>query len=254
MDTSTLGIQLEDWRIRTHLRLVEQRLRARDVSDLSAPLHAARQHNLDRLHEYWTAGIFPRNTEGRYWYTPSFIDQRGRTCAVADLMVQSGVDALAKRVDQVYHNAYVRQMQMPDLELWAAQSGLTVDELALIQPGYGAFGLIFWGGMMCGPVFLVLSLINLALHANNVRILASKNTYHRSRASAIASIVVSLGLVLTYIFFMYMGNGFGRGGDSLGVLIVLIVALAVLWAVNFRSWQSSQAVLKKLAKHRPAHR
>src|SRR4051812_49578997 len=52
----------EEWtRIATHLRFVENELRARDTSQLSDRERHARALNLQRLHDYWTAGLFPRN-------------------------------------------------------------------------------------------------------------------------------------------------------------------------------------------------
>src|SRR5687768_9679530 len=60
--------------IKLHLSLVEQTLRARDVSSLTAAQKQNRNKSLDDLHQYWQAGRFPVND--RYAYrTPIFIDK-----------------------------------------------------------------------------------------------------------------------------------------------------------------------------------
>src|SRR5947207_9488442 len=48
----------------------------------------------------------------------------------------SGHTALANTITEVANYAYVPQMTFPELVDWAAQSGLSKEELALIQPGY----------------------------------------------------------------------------------------------------------------------
>src|SRR5260221_2541982 len=58
-------------------------------------------------------------------------------------------------------------MQSPELGDWAAQSGLTVDELALIQPGYDAMALIGWTDLIFVPIVLILSLITGMIIASN---------------------------------------------------------------------------------------
>ena len=65
----------EGLRLRTHLVYVEQLLRERPVDHLSEEQRTARARNLDRLHDYWTAGVFPRNTVMSHRRTPVFIDE-----------------------------------------------------------------------------------------------------------------------------------------------------------------------------------
>ncbi|MDH3727459.1 MAG: Kazal-type serine protease inhibitor domain-containing protein [Myxococcales bacterium] len=122
-------------RIRDHLRAVETYLRERDTSDLSEAQREARSKNIERLHEYWVAGVFPRNTLTGY-PTPIFIDPAGRACAVAYLMIQSGWEAAAREVALRENLAYVNDIRSPGVAAWVAQSGLTVQEAAWIQPGY----------------------------------------------------------------------------------------------------------------------
>jgi hypothetical protein len=102
---SSLLVVLEDQaRIRERLSSVEAYLRSQDTSHLSA-VH---------LHEYWTAGVFPRNTLRNY-PTPIFIDPAGRACAVGYLMIESGWDEDAPKVAENENLAYVNDIQTPEV-------------------------------------------------------------------------------------------------------------------------------------------
>src|SRR5262245_15654670 len=88
--TSATSEDLARERIRAHLSQVERTLRAVDAGGLPPGLARERARNLDRLHEYWVRGVFPRNhrfPEGR---VPFFIDGEERACAVGHLMIESG--------------------------------------------------------------------------------------------------------------------------------------------------------------------
>ncbi len=124
-----------DLRIRTHLAFAEARLRARDVSELAPDLRVARTRTLDHLRTYWIAGAFPAG-ESTYGLLPTFVDADGRRCAVAYLVEQTAGEAAMFAIDARHHNAFVAQMDAPELATWATTSGLTSDELALIQPAY----------------------------------------------------------------------------------------------------------------------
>ena len=121
--------------IQQHLELVESGLRERDVSHLSPTLQKARIQNLNTLRVYWKKGVFPRNThhEAR---TPYFIDDEGRTCAMAQLLIDSGYEEEAVRISQRENYSYVHDMKSPELAQWLETSGLTLQEAAWIQPNY----------------------------------------------------------------------------------------------------------------------
>jgi hypothetical protein len=125
----------ETLRLATHLRYVEALLRARDVRALPPALRAERARNLDRLHAYIAAGIFPQNHTypGR---RPHFIDEAGRICAVGYLVEQSAGRAAAEALNREFEWSYVAEMHGEAVERWIARSGLTRDELAMIQPAY----------------------------------------------------------------------------------------------------------------------
>jgi hypothetical protein len=144
--------QLEDWRLRQHFKRVDAILRKRDMSQLPAKLREARQQYLEQLRDYAERGIFPHTNERR-GYAPCFIDRDGRVCAVAHLMLQSGHVEVANSITVAANYAYIRDMPLPELDIWAKHAGFSKEELALIQPGYwqGLTGalltvcLVLWG-------------------------------------------------------------------------------------------------------------
>jgi hypothetical protein len=69
-------------RIQRHLAYVEATLRVETPAALPPERRAARERALAVLHEYWTAGVFPRNRDFLDRHVPYFIDDDGRACAV----------------------------------------------------------------------------------------------------------------------------------------------------------------------------
>ncbi len=118
-----------------HLQQTELLLRNRDVSNLSADLKKQRAKNLDILHGYWKRGLFPINEmhEGRQ---PYFIDKVNTYCAVGYLMQQTGGDEIARDIKATQNFSYLLDIHHPKLMNWVAHSGLSIDELALIQVPY----------------------------------------------------------------------------------------------------------------------
>lgn len=121
--------------IATHLMLVEKTLRARDVSELTTSQKQNRLNLLNELNGYWKAGVFPIN-DYLFYKNPVFIDRNETHCAVGYLMMQSGYDALAEKIDANEKFAYVHEIKTAGVTEWATEQGFTVDELAWIQPGY----------------------------------------------------------------------------------------------------------------------
>lgn len=121
--------------LRVHLQLVEKTLRSRDVSHLSADLQKARKHNLDNLNTYWKSGAFPINTTHSN-RLPIFIDPFDNFCAVGALIKMDGHENISRMISENGNFDYVHDMSYPELNEWAKNSGLTVDELAWIQPTY----------------------------------------------------------------------------------------------------------------------
>jgi hypothetical protein len=123
----------DDTRVRVHLAYVEAVLRGRATNGLTEAQRAARAHNLDLLHAYIERGEFPRNFEvpGR---RPHFIDGDGRICAVGYLIEQTAGRATAEAINAKHEWDFIGDIR--GIDAWVAASGMTVEELAMIQPGY----------------------------------------------------------------------------------------------------------------------
>jgi hypothetical protein len=130
------AVDADRWRIQQHLARVEATLRDHTPAGLAAEQRVARARNLDVLHEYWVHGVFPRNSMHPGERRPYFIDDEGRACAVAHLIIESGEVALAQVVDRAFHTERVLDMNDARLVSWATHNGFSVPELALIQPNY----------------------------------------------------------------------------------------------------------------------
>jgi hypothetical protein len=90
-----------------------------------------RTQQIQRLHDYRVAAVFPTDSSGNL--ISVFRDQRGRPCPMAALIEQSGDRALVDRV--VVENNGLRLVNVHDGPLmdWMVSSGLTQQEVELIQ-------------------------------------------------------------------------------------------------------------------------
>jgi hypothetical protein len=122
--------------IQLHLHEVEKLLRERDISKLTPQLKENRLKNLNVLHQYCMAGVFPVNSRHMN-RQPYFIDDNNVYCAVGYLMKESGADDVAKDIRRTQNYSFLADIHHDKLMSWVQQSGLTFDELALIQPAYG---------------------------------------------------------------------------------------------------------------------
>jgi len=102
----------------------------------------ARNRSLAWLSEYIQAGVFPYHEDysAPHDRMPCFIDSQGVPCAVAHLMQKSDHSGLANKIATSYKHSTIEDMATSDLKKelieWQEQSGLTVQELAVIQPTY----------------------------------------------------------------------------------------------------------------------
>ncbi len=122
--------------IKFHLHETEKLLRKRNTAQLTPQQKKRREANLTTLHAYWQKGVFPVN-DLHVNRQPYFIDRFNTYCAVGYLMQQSGADEMARDIKRTQNYSYLADIDHPRLMKWVAASGLTIDELALIQPGYG---------------------------------------------------------------------------------------------------------------------
>jgi len=124
-------------RIKTHLEYVENLLRNKDVSELSADLQKKRSHLLDLLHDYWTNGVFPKNYDYTDQRKPCFIDKDGTICAVGYLVEQTTSRQVADDINSKHKYDELLAMNNSTVDNWVLTSGLTKEECAMIQPTYG---------------------------------------------------------------------------------------------------------------------
>ena len=127
----------ENLRVRTHLEYVERLLRQRDISDLPTDLKEKREKILDLLHDYWTAESFPKNYDYQDLRKPCFIDKDGNICAVGYLIEQTAGQEIAEKINSLFKYSEIYEMDLSLLAEWVENSGLTLDEIATIQPKYG---------------------------------------------------------------------------------------------------------------------
>ena len=127
----------EDLRIQTHLAYVENLLRQKDVSNLTPELQQKRSHVLDLLHQYWSAGKFPRNYDYKDVRKSCFIDKDKTICAVGYLVEKTAGRNVAEAINSNHKYDFIYEMNDALVDSWIANSGLTKDECAMIQPDYG---------------------------------------------------------------------------------------------------------------------
>jgi hypothetical protein len=124
-------------RIQAHLAAVTRTLRATATDHLTEEQHAARLLALDWLDEYRSTGLFPHNHVRPRERVPVFVDPHGTPCAVGYLLLRSGEDEMVEEI--VRANNLVRVPELRDdvrFADWLHAHGLTLEEAALIQPGY----------------------------------------------------------------------------------------------------------------------
>jgi len=126
----------ENDKIASHLRYVEQLLRSAPNSFGSGE----RERTIDNLSEYCDEGIFPRGEHSTEAISrkPNFRDSSGTLCAVGYLIQQSehGSEELINLITRQYQFSYLLDMHLPELVSWQGKSGLSLNELAMIQPTY----------------------------------------------------------------------------------------------------------------------
>lgn len=126
----------ENLRIKTHLEYVERLLRSVNTDHLSSKLNSSRKFLLDKLHEYWSAEQFPKNYDYINERKPCFIDKDGNICAVGYLIEQTSGRSISELINQRYKYHKIFDMQMTEVKEWIKNSGLTLEECAMIQPAY----------------------------------------------------------------------------------------------------------------------
>lgn len=159
-------------RIKTHLEYAENLLRNKDVTHLTPQLQRNRKLMLDLLHDYWTNGIFPKNYDYTDQRKPCFIDKDGTICAVGYLVEQTAGRDIAEQINTKFKYSEVLAMDDEMVDNWIAQSGLTKEECATIQPSYGNPIYYYYNNNYISPTYgitsAVFSGVNITLSAVNM--------------------------------------------------------------------------------------
>ncbi len=208
--------KLDDLRLRRHLKQVEKHLRAREVSHLSNRQQTARQLQLDGLAQYWKSGAFPRNFDFPTQQVPYFIDSSGRVYAVSHLLMSSGQAKLARQLALTANNAYIEDVKSSELDEWTSESGLTREELAMIQPTYT-------GELI--PTILVSSVVSLVLS-----IISGLNIYRRQARLWLPLLGFVAGIIVIYFAAQHhqiIESPFMIRNDSYGTIGLIIGGLGI---------------------------
>lgn len=133
-ETPTKGSQ-ELERIKTHLSFVLATLQKSEAP--SSELNSNREYYLELLEQYIKLKRFPSSLDPlKEERRPCFIDNEGRTCAVAFLVENTAGREEAERLNTLFKYEYLLDMKDANLLKWQKQSGLSLKELAMIQPTY----------------------------------------------------------------------------------------------------------------------
>jgi len=127
----------EDLRIKTHFEYVENLLRQKEMPGLSPELRQKRKLLLDLLHNYQAKGIFPRNYDYKSNREPCFIDKENRICAVGYLIEKTVGRKIAEDINRKHKYDRILAMNDKTVDSWIEASGLSKEEVAMIQPTYG---------------------------------------------------------------------------------------------------------------------
>lgn len=143
----------ETLRMRTHLTYVHDLLAAR--APAAPELASRRAELLGYLGDYIAQGITPVNTYVPR-RSPVFIDDDGAICAVGYLIERSVGRGLPEMIAREHRTWFLEDIAAADpaVRAWIAGSGMTLTELASIQPAYSEPAVdtwLTWGGAMGIP-------------------------------------------------------------------------------------------------------
>ena len=135
----------ERLRMAVHLQYVHDWLASRPAT--RPELAGKRKALLAALQRYIAKGTTPQNTS-LPWRTPVFIDDQGNICAVGYLIESSVGRALPEKIAKLHKYDFLEDIaaSMPEVAQWIEESGLTLDELASIQPAYDEPSVEGWRG------------------------------------------------------------------------------------------------------------
>ena len=129
------GHDPERLRMTLHLQHVHDVLAARPAT--RPELEPRRKAILDALARYIAKGTTPHNYD-LPWRTPVFIDEEGTICAVGFLIESTAGRELPEKIAKQHRYDFIEDIarDMPEVQQWIADSGLTLEEIQTIQPAY----------------------------------------------------------------------------------------------------------------------
>ncbi len=122
--------------VQLHLLNVISYLEKQSLTKFSKFQKKNRLLNIEILRNYSQVGEFPINSLTTF-RTPIFIDSRNTHCAVGFLLKENGLGNVAQEIAENQLLFYLNDIQCAQLTVWQESCGLTLFELALIQPTYG---------------------------------------------------------------------------------------------------------------------
>lgn len=102
-------------------------------SRLRAHLADQRDRMIDRLHDYWTRGDFVQNPDPQGGPGNFILDDRGKPCPLASIIIESGHRDLVLQAARANNNVKIVDLQDGPVLDWILSSGLTQEECVLIQ-------------------------------------------------------------------------------------------------------------------------
>ena len=128
---------IETRRIKKHLNSVLSYLEKREYHpDLSLEQNKKRKETLKNLQKYIMLGEFPKNHVSLR-RLPVFKDEAGNYCAVGYLLHKNGRDDLVDEIQATNNYVYVEDITQMRYLSAINGLGLTKEEAARVQPGYG---------------------------------------------------------------------------------------------------------------------
>ncbi len=121
--------------VQAHLSTVIPILRSNPTWHLSKNQYQTRLQLIEVLNQYRSMGKFPINYHHQQ-RIPVFIDQHDTHCAVGYLLKETGYGKVAKEIAATNNFAWLKNIKHPQLLKWQEYSGLSVEELKLIQGAY----------------------------------------------------------------------------------------------------------------------
>ena len=122
--------------IQLHLVNVIGYLEEQSSTHLDSIQQQNRINNISILRSYCLAGEYPVNDLTTY-RTPIFIDSKGVHCAVGHILKENGLATVAQDIANNQLLAFLGEIKHTQLIEWQKTCGLSMFELALIQPTYG---------------------------------------------------------------------------------------------------------------------